>query len=287
MESSQELANSLILGEIAFQRVLGDPAIAAHTGASNVFMLRVRVKDARGRGSTEARTNSEYRGARFDRGSNYTNRLAAAQAAPRFKLWLECGKPTWAEFHRGLSDDAKEELKRQGKRARDREANIMAGELGGAVQRRRSIDASAKWGRRAEEWARLHGLCAEGVKQIMEYDAKKRKSNDDDSKLIKTYSGEDGDEPGEKDRDRDRAGIERMQRVLQLQAGAKGIAVLPLFPIFRQFFHFHENPSSSVISGTFSRENRFPQKRQKRPKIAKHTKHEPLPKRDAIFATFP
>ena len=71
-------------------------------------------------------------------------------------------------------------------------------------------------------------------------------------------------------------------------AGAKGIAVLPLFPIFRQFFHFHENPSSSsVISGTFSRENRFPQKRQKRPKIAKHTKHEPLPKRDAIFATFP
>jgi hypothetical protein len=54
----------------------------------------------------------------------------------------------------------------------------------------------------------------------MEYDAKKRKSNDDDSKLIKTYSGEDGDEPGEKDRDRDRAGIERMQRVLQLQAFA-------------------------------------------------------------------
>jgi hypothetical protein len=72
-----------------------------------------------------------------------------------------------------------------------------------------------------------------------------------------------------------------------VMSGAKGIAVLPLFPIFRQFFHFHENPASSVISGTFSRENRFPQKRQKRPKIAKHTKHEPLPKRDAIFATFP
>ena len=68
---------------------------------------------------------------------------------------------------------------------------------------------------------------------------------------------------------------------------AKGLGVLHHFPIFRQFFHFHENPSSSVISGTFSRENRFPQKRQKRPKIAKHTKHEPLPKRDAIFATFP
>ena len=26
------------------------------------------------------------------------------------------------------------------------------------------------------------------------------------------------------------------------KGGAKGIAVLPLFPIFRQFFHFHENP---------------------------------------------
>ncbi len=55
---------------------------------------------------------------------------------------------------------------------------------------------------------------------------------------------------------------------------------------FRQFFHFHENPSSSVISGTFSRENRFPQKRQKRPKIAKHTKHEPLPKREALAAGY-
>ena len=174
MESSQVLANELILGEKAFQRVLGDPAISAHTGASNVFMLRVRVKDARGRGSTEARTNSEYRGARFDGGENYTNRLAAAQAAPRFKLWLECGKPTWAEFHRGLSDDAKKELKRQGKCARDLEANITAGKLGGAVKRRRSIDASAKWGRRAEEWARLHGpiafsppAAAGGVRLVM------------------------------------------------------------------------------------------------------------------------
>jgi hypothetical protein len=69
--------------------------------------------------------------------------------------------------------------------------------------------------------------------------------------------------------------------------GAKGIAVLPLLPIFRQFFHFHKNPSSSVISGTFSRENRFPPKPKKRPKIAKHTKHEPLPKRDAISLKFP
>jgi hypothetical protein len=34
-------------------------------------------------------------------------------------------------------------------------------------------------------------------------------------------------------------------------------------PIFRPFFHFHENPSSSVISGTFSRENRFRQNPKK------------------------
>ena len=69
--------------------------------------------------------------------------------------------------------------------------------------------------------------------------------------------------------------------------GAKGLGVLPLLPNFRHFFHFHKNPSSSVISGTFSRENRFPPKPKKRPKIAKHTKHEPLPKRDAISLTFP
>jgi hypothetical protein len=71
------------------------------------------------------------------------------------------------------------------------------------------------------------------------------------------------------------------------KTGAKGVVVLPLFPIFRHFFHFHKNPSSSVISGTFSCENRFPPKPKKRPKIAKHTKHETLPKRDAISLKFP
>ena len=30
--------------------------------------------------------------------------------------------------------------------------------------------------------------------------------------------------------------------------GAKGLGVLPLLPFFRLFFHFHKNPSSSVIS---------------------------------------
>ena len=69
--------------------------------------------------------------------------------------------------------------------------------------------------------------------------------------------------------------------------GAKGLGVLHHLPFFRQFFHFHKNLSSSVISGTFSRENRFPPKPKKRPKIAKHTKHEPLPKRDAISLKFP
>jgi len=40
----------------------------------------------------------------------------------------------------------------------------------------------------------------------------------------------------------------------ELVSGAKGVVVLHNFPIFRQFFHFHENPSSSVISSvTFSR----------------------------------
>jgi hypothetical protein len=74
---------------------------------------------------------------------------------------------------------------------------------------------------------------------------------------------------------------------LHMDAGAKGLGVLPLLPIFCPFFHFHKNPSSSVISGTFSRENCFPPKPKKRPKIAKHTKHEPLPKRDAISLKFP
>jgi hypothetical protein len=72
-----------------------------------------------------------------------------------------------------------------------------------------------------------------------------------------------------------------------LVEGAKGLGVLHHLPIFRHFFHFHKNPSSSVISGTNSREIHFPPKPKKRPKIAKHTKHEPLPKRDAISLKFP
>jgi len=78
-----------------------------------------------------------------------------------------------------------------------------------------------------------------------------------------------------------------IEELISYTTGAKGLGVLPLSPNFRQFFHFHKNPSSSVISGTFSRENRFPPKPKKRPKIAKHTKHEPLPKRDAISLKFP
>jgi hypothetical protein len=78
-----------------------------------------------------------------------------------------------------------------------------------------------------------------------------------------------------------------LPKITLLVPGAKGLGVLPHLPIFRPFFHFHKNPSISVISGTFSRENRFPPKPKKRPKIAKHTKHEPLPKRDAISLKFP
>ena len=221
MQVSQERANRLILGAEPFQ-IVSEPGISEHAPGS--FMLRAYVKTGRRQEKKRVNSSTAFNTGRFDGGSNYTNRLAAAQAAPRFKLWLECGKPEWARFHRELSDAAKEELKKQGKRARDREQQaITARNLRAASstrQRRRSTEAASKWELRAREWAKLHGLCAEGVKQIMEYDAKKRKSNDDDSKLIKTYSGEDGDEPGEKDRDRDRAGIERMQRVLQLQAFA-------------------------------------------------------------------
>jgi hypothetical protein len=34
------------------------------------------------------------------------------------------------------------------------------------------------------------------------------------------------------------------KRASRDQLGAKGLGVLPHLPIFRQFFHFHKNPSS-------------------------------------------
>ena len=49
----------------------------------------------------------------------------------------------------------------------------------------------------------------------------------------------------------------------------------------------NENLSSSVISGTFYRENRFRRKRQKTPENRKTHQARTLPKREAIFATFP
>lgn len=86
-------------------------------------MLRASVKTGRGRGPKRVASNTEYNTGHFDGGENYLNCLAAAQAAPRFKLWLECGMPKWKVFHLGLSTAAKAELKRQGLCAR------QAGEL--------------------------------------------------------------------------------------------------------------------------------------------------------------
>ena len=57
--------------------------------------------------------------------------------------------------------------------------------------------------------------------------------------------------------------------------------------IFRPFFQLQKFPQSSVISVTNSPENCFLPKPKKRLKIAKPTKHETLPKRDANFLKFP
>jgi hypothetical protein len=59
--------------------------------------------------------------------------------------------------------------------------------------------------------------------------------------------------------------------------------ICQFFAIFSNFTKIPQVPSFQA----HSRENRFPPKLEKRPKIAKHTKHEPLPKRDAIFLKFP
>ena len=82
-----------------------------------------------------------------------------------------------------------------------------------------------------------------------------------------------------------RNGGRRYYRHSTKHRGAKGLGVLHHFP----FFHFHKNLSSSTISVAFSLENCFPQKLQKRPKIRKHTKHEPLEcelKSDDLSSTF-
>ena len=58
---------------------------------------------------------------------------------------------------------------------------------------------------------------------------------------------------------------------LRSGAGAKGLGVLHHLPIFRPFFHFHKNPSSSVISGTFSVKTVFRQN----PKNARKSQNTP------------
>ena len=64
--------------------------------------------------------------------------------------------------------------------------------------------------------------------------------------------------------------------------GAKGLGVLhhlPISPIFPT--------SQNSLKFRYFRHILPPPKPKKRPKIAKHTKHEPLPKRDAISLKFP
>jgi len=69
---------------------------------------------------------------------------------------------------------------------------------------------------------------------------------------------------------------------------AKGLGVLHHFPIFRQFFHFQKVPQVPSFQAHYSPvKTVFCQNAKKRPKIAKPTKHEPLPKRDANFLKFP
>ena len=129
MQVSQERAERLILGAEPFQ-IVSEPGISEHAPGS--FMLRAYVKTGRRRETIRrVASNTAFNTGRFDGGSNYTNRLAAAQAAPRFKLWCECGKPKWEEFHLGLSAAAKAELKRQGRLARRAEDERGSAARGG------------------------------------------------------------------------------------------------------------------------------------------------------------
>jgi len=54
-----------------------------------------------------------------------------------------------------------------------------------------------------------------------------------------------------------------------IELGAKGLGVLHHLPNFRPFFQLHKFPQSSVISGTFSHENRFPPKPKETPENRK------------------
>ena len=194
--------------------VTSEPGISEHKGGQ--FMLRASVKTGRRQETIRVTSNKAFNTGRFDGGSNYTNRLAAAQAAPRFKLWLECRKPspTWKEFHRGLSDAAKAELKRQGSRARLAEERRMYEDgrrLEFLVKKASSSATRAeKWEHKANTLADLAKQCQDGVKQIFAWEVKQENVQfDNKPKLIEMLEGEE---------ERGRDYIERMQKKLLMQA---------------------------------------------------------------------
>jgi len=210
MQVSQERAERLILGAEPFQ-IVSEPGISEHAPGS--FMLRAYVKTGRGQEKKRVNSNTAFNTGRFDGGSNYTNRLAAAQAAPRFKLWCECGKPKWEEFHLGLSAAAKAELKRQGRLARLAEERRMF-EEGRRLEFLNkkgwdSITRADKWELKANSLADLAKQCHDGVKQIAAWEAKQETQLDNKRKLIEMLEGEE---------ERGRAYIERMQKKLLMQA---------------------------------------------------------------------
>ena len=223
MQVSQARAERLILGEETF-KIVSEPGISEHAPGS--FMLRAYVKTGRRLEKKQrVASNTMFDTGRFDGGENYTNRLAAAQAAPRFKLWLECGKPSWEEFHRGLSDAAKAELKRQGWRARNAEERRMYEEgrrLEFLVKKGSdSITRADKWEHKANTLADLAKQCHDGVKQIAAWETKQETQLDNKPKLIEMLEGEE---------ERGRAYIERMQKKLLMQAMVCG-----------QYFHILAN----------------------------------------------
>ena len=69
--------------------------------------------------------------------------------------------------------------------------------------------------------------------------------------------------------------------------GLRGWEFCNICQFFANFSTFTKIPQVPSFQAHSSRENRFPPEPKKRPKIAKPTKHEPLPKRDAISRKFP
>ena len=177
-ESKVQRAEELLLRGGAWVRARAEPGInmynAQKKGAPK-FNLRVVVK-TRGR-TNEFRSNSQQaklpNGATlYDGGAAgvFDNEATAASHMLRFRLWVELSFPDMTELISEMSDEARRRVDLQRQAAGNDARKRKAGKLKFVRKKRRSMEASEKYEKKAKEYDKKVAQLTAAVEKIYKHD---------------------------------------------------------------------------------------------------------------------